>query len=426
MGIEADHPLRGVLMQELHSRMAMPVKAPVEVFQATYLCTPAEGSACAGRLLTVLDALPSPQAEAPRYGVIATAIAGRPAQVKWEHHTEFLSVSVAITGAHGEETRLAVETLLDGVFGPLGARRLAAVNVQVEQAEGQPDPVALAARFPTGSCAGAVVNGGEAWVALDFHIDGDGYSRALIQNRGLTDDRLGRLVQRILEIETYRAAAFLAFPQARETMAILTDMERRLEDTVGRIRDSKTPAEDRAILDSLTDLAVDLGHLVTRNRWRFGASLAYGEIVSERLDELREDRIPGLQRVGLFLKRRLRPGIRTVEAAARLQGELAAGMERAQASLRTRVDVGLSSQSATLLTSLDRNSSMHVRIQEAVEALSIVGITYYLVSLVEKVMHGLPETEGWPSTSRIVAIAVPVCAGVVAIAARWLRRNVPH
>ncbi|MBB6251181.1 putative membrane-anchored protein [Nitrospirillum iridis] len=413
-------------MQELHSRMAMPLRAPAEIFHVTFLCTPVEGTACAGRLLTALAALPSPEAEAPRYGVIETAIAGRAAQVKWEHHTEFLSTSVAVSGEAGADTRPAVEALLDEVFSPLGPRRLAAVHIQVEQADGLPAPRTLTARFPTGSCAGAVVNGGEALVALDFHIDDDGYSRALIQNWGLTEDRLGRLVQRILEIETYRAAAFLAFPQARETMAVLTEMERRLEGTVSRIRDSKTAAEDRAILDSLTDLAVDLGHLVTRNRWRFGASLAYGEIVSERLEELREERIPGLQRVGLFLKRRLRPGIRTVEAADRLQGELAAGMERAQASLRTRVDVGLSSQSATLLTSLDRNSRMHVRIQEAVEALSIVGITYYLVSLVEKVMHGLPETEGWPSTSRIVAIAVPVCAGVVAVAARWLRRNMPH
>ncbi|MEE3622425.1 DUF3422 domain-containing protein [Nitrospirillum sp. BR 11752] len=426
MGMESDHPLRGVLMQELHSRMALPLAAPAEVFHVTYLCTPAEGTACAARLLTVLGAAPATDAEAPRYGVIATTIAGRPAQVKWEHHTEFLSTSVAVSGTDGDATRLAVETLLDGVFAPMGPRRLAAVHIRVEPADGAPAPHALTVRFPTGSCAGAVVNGGEALVALDFHIDDDGYSRALIQNWGLTNDRLGRLVQRILEIETYRAAAFLAFPQARDTMAALTDMERRLEEAVGRIRDSKTPAEDRAILDSLTTLAVDLGHLVTRNRWRFGASLAYGEIVNERLEELREERIPGLQRVGLFLKRRLRPGIRTVEAAARLQAELAAGMERAQASLRTRVDVSLSSQSAALLTSLDRNSSMHVRIQEAVEALSIVGITYYLVSLVEKVMHGLPETEGWPSTSRIVAIAVPVCAGVVAIAARWLRRNMPH
>ncbi|MDE1146238.1 MAG: DUF3422 domain-containing protein [Azospirillaceae bacterium] len=425
MGTAADHPLRGVLMQELHSRMALPLKAPVEIFHVTFLATPAEGTECATRLLTLLDALPAGDTAA-RYGVVVTAIAGRPAQVKWEHHTEFISTTVAIAGHDGDETRLAVETLLDGVFGPLGTGRLAAVALRLEQADGPPDPAALTARFPAGSCAAAIVNGGEAWAALDFQIDEHGYSRALVQNRSLTPDRLGRLVQRLLEIETYRAAAFLAFPQARETMADLTALEARLEVIVGRIRDSRDAVEDRAALDTLTDLAADLNHLVTRNRWRFGASLAYGEIVAERLEELREERIAGLQRIGLFLERRLRPGIRTVEAAARLQGEVAAGVERASAILRTRVDVGLSTQSASLLSSLDRNSRMHVRIQEAVEALSIVGITYYLVSLVEKVMHGLPEVEGWPSTAHMVAIAVPVCAGVVALAARWLRRHVPH
>ena len=43
----------------------------------------------------------------------------------------------------------------------------------------------------------------------DFALHADGFGRLLLTVRALTPRRLGRLVQRLLEIETYRMTALL-------------------------------------------------------------------------------------------------------------------------------------------------------------------------------------------------------------------------
>ena len=62
---------------------------------------------------------------------------------------------------------------------------------------------------------------GMAEVYTDFAIHADRFSRMLLLAGGMTSRRLGRLVQRLLEIETYRMAALLGLPAAREATAVL-------------------------------------------------------------------------------------------------------------------------------------------------------------------------------------------------------------
>jgi uncharacterized membrane-anchored protein len=49
-----------------------------------------------------------------------------------------------------------------------------------------------------------------------FAIHADGFSRMVLLAGGMTPRRLGRLVQQLLEIDTYRMAALLGLPAARE------------------------------------------------------------------------------------------------------------------------------------------------------------------------------------------------------------------
>ena len=57
----------------------------------------------------------------------------------------------------------------------------------------------------------------------EFAIHADRFSRTLLLAGGMTSRRLGRLVQRLLEIETYRMAALLGLPAAREATAVLAE-----------------------------------------------------------------------------------------------------------------------------------------------------------------------------------------------------------
>jgi uncharacterized membrane-anchored protein len=62
----------------------------------------------------------------------------------------------------------------------------------------------------------SIVANGAAEVYTDFAMHSDGFSRILVRaGNNLSPRRLGRLVQRLLEIETYRMAALLGLPAAR-------------------------------------------------------------------------------------------------------------------------------------------------------------------------------------------------------------------
>ena len=59
---------------------------------------------------------------------------------------------------------------------------------------------------------------------------------------------------------------------------------------------------------------------------------------------------------------------------------------RAGTLLRTRVDVALEEQNATLLRSMNRRATLQLRLQETVEGLSVVAISYYTIGLVSYVL----------------------------------------
>ena len=68
-----------------------------------------------------------------------------------------------------------------------------------------------------------VLQGGEIWT--DFVIQADGFSRFVVRDIDLRDLQGGRLVQRILEIETYRMMALLGLPHALQAGPVLNAIE---------------------------------------------------------------------------------------------------------------------------------------------------------------------------------------------------------
>ena len=61
--------------------------------------------------------------------------------------------------------------------------------------------------------------------ASTFNPDENGFIRFVLQGKGLTSDELGRRMQRLIEMETYRTMALLALPKARQVGAELTKVE---------------------------------------------------------------------------------------------------------------------------------------------------------------------------------------------------------
>lgn len=415
-----DHPQRTQLNDELHARPHMRITTPARVTHLAHL-TGEMGADHAHLLALCRDVgLPLPGSELRQVQLL---VDGR--TVKWERHTEFTAVTIAdmAPGEPGEWSALSPR--LADWTARLPGPRLVACHLRLEP-DGEPrhTPDSLSAIFPRGELLGSEVAGGEALVWTDFHLGSDGHTRILVRDKALSASHAGRVIQRLLEIETYRMTALLGLPLAREAGPELASLEQRLEGIVARTALGGNLAEEHGLLDALTRLAAEAEALSVRCRYRFGATTAYAELVERRVEELREERIPGLQRLGVFLERRFRPAVRTCEAVARRQGELAAGISRASSLLRTRVDVQRAEQNAEILKSLEHRARTQLRIQEAVEGLSVFAISYYLLGLVKYVVDGLPTIGGLPPKALMTGIAVPTIVAAVWVGIRRLRRAV--
>src|SRR5437867_332055 len=244
----------------------------------------------------------------------------------------------------------------------------------------------------------------------DFRLHADGHARLILAAPGeVSPRRLGRTVQRVLEIETYRMSALLGLPVAREVGGALVHAESDLARIAGEIRSAQQQTEPE-LLRHLTELAGEVESLYARTHARFSASAAYFELLQRRISELHEKRIHGLQTLGEFMDRRLAPAMQTCAWAARRQQALSERISRTSNLLRTRVEIEQQQSSQALLDAMNRRQEAQLLLQSAVEGLSVAAITYYGAGLVGYIAKGLREAGVNLQPELVVAISIPLIA----------------
>jgi uncharacterized membrane-anchored protein len=233
---------------------------------------------------------------------------------------------------------------------------------------------------------------------------------AVFVQPGTGGRRVGRIVQRLCEIETYRAMSMLGLMRSRQLTAQLNALDPRLAALVGALDDTE-PSPDAA-LHNLLAISAELESLAVKFSFRFGATAAYEAILNQRVQVLREERVAGRQTFGEFMMRRYDPAMRTVKSAEKRLKEMAERAERAAELLRTRVDVERSAQNQKLLESMDRRADLALRLQHTVEGLSVVAISYYAVSLVAYLAAPFGKRLGLTKEELTAALVLPVVGAV--------------
>lgn len=350
--------------------------------------------------------------------VIATA---GDLRMKFQGHTEFASYTFCAPPREGEAPgALPARAGWDLVSRDLPGEVLVAACVDLVPFAGDTPP-ADAYRPEGETVVGGAIGEGNGWAYADFRVRDDGFTHFLVLNRAMGPGQAGRMVQRLLDIETYRMLALVAFPVARGAAPDLAAMEAELGQIVERIAAAGPEAEAR-LLDDLTRLAARIEQLNNATRYRFDAAQAYDAIVRQRLEELRELRIPGLSTIGEFMQRRMAPAMATCRSAARRIGDLAVRVSRASDLLRTRVDIVREQQNHALLASMNRRAHLQLRLQQTVEGLSIVVITYYAVSLVGVASRALQAAGVRIEPDIAEGVALPIVALLVFVAVRRVRK----
>jgi len=380
MTLPPDHPQRFELNDEVHARRPEALAAPVRL---SFLALHSAGDLRERhwrhlRALAERFRAPPPAAEANHY----SADLG-PFRVKWERHTEFVRYKFMLAGA-GEDpfAEPAVAAVPGDWLAGLPGCTMMAAHAALLRDDGRAiDHERLAERLFAGHpLVGATIAGGSAVAFTDFRIHADGFSRLLVRDRDLAPRQAGRMVQRLLEIDTYRIMALLALPVARELAPVLDARERELAAIATALAEAEAPDEPD-LLHRLTRLEAEVGRRTAESHYRFGAADAYYALVERRIEELRESRIHGLQTFGEFTERRLAPAMHTCRAVARRLQSLSERTARTTQLLSTRVDIARERQNQDLLAAMDRRGQLQLRLQQTVEGLSVAAVTYYVVGL---------------------------------------------
>ena len=379
-----DHPLRYAMVNELHARPFPSLEVPsTAVYVAIKEPVQAQNRDRAKDLAHLLALLDRHGSAHPQPG--ATHFSGPigRAELKWESHTEFVTYGAFTKGVSARPFDPAeAEVLPEDWLAAAPGTRLTSTLIRVEAMPESDEALLerLDAWFVPESLAMSRVVDGAAVVAGDFRIDPAGHMRfAVFVAPGTGPRRVGRIVQRLCEIETYRAMSMLGLMRSRELSARLNALDPALSALVSGL-DEAGPAPDVA-LHNLLAISAELERLAVQFSFRFGATAAYEAIVNQRIEVLREMRIQGRQTFGEFMMRRYDPAMRTVKSAESRLKAMAERAERAAELLRTRVDVERSAQNQRLLESMDRRADLALRLQHTVEGLSVVAISYYAVSL---------------------------------------------
>lgn len=378
-----DHQLRYDLANELHARPFPSLDAPcTAVFLA--IKQPANAvardrSADRAHLVDLLDrygaAHPPPDAT-HFYGQIGRFT------LKWEQHTEFVTYTVFEESDRGNAfDPVAFDVFPNDWLDAAPGVRLTSALFHIAPRPADDVIVKnLQDWFVPESLAVSRVLDDAAIIAGDFRIDPAGHMRfAIFADDDTGSRRIGRVVQRLCEIEMYKSASMLGLARVKQLGARMGALEADLSSMVGAMTDANVDAD--TTLQQLLTISAELENMIAKSTFRFGATGAYEAIVNQRIDVLREERFSGRQTFAEFMMRRFDPAMRTVKSTeARLQA-MAGRAVRAAELLRTRVDVERSAQNQTLLASMDKRADLQLRLQKTVEGLSVVAISYYAVNL---------------------------------------------
>jgi uncharacterized membrane-anchored protein len=409
------HPLRASLHDELHARPSLYFDGPAHVYHFALLDDGQSLEAIVRRLDELAD---NPGRGVQRHGLLR--IAG--CAFKWERHSEFLSltwvVPLATDGTRWAEVPQPLRGLLD-------AHRELIIDALVILVENQQDAAQAPAGYGFKDPAGSHIGGGDATVWGDFRLSAQGYNRLLLVNRGLNAYRLGRMVRRLVEIETYRMLACLGLPAAQELGNTLQELDRELI----RLAERNAEADNdqaKALLDGLTALSARVMRCSAASRPRFSATAAYAQIVFERIAELRESHVGEHQRLGIFLERRFKPSVRYCAATEQRLDRLADGIANLGELLQAKAQVEVEEQNSKILESLNARSHTQLKIQKAVEGFSLIAISYYLIGLLKMTLEGLGAL-GSPLSSKVLfALLAPLFLLTLLLLARRLKQAARH
>ena len=429
-----EHPLRQQLLDEVHARTFSDFNGAGRFIRFVYLTERGDDQAIIDHINTYLSA--QGQEEISAHSKFLQSDFGN-FRLRIERHTEFVSVSI-IEDGKTVKSGLAEDAFDQGRLAYLPFQFIDQMPADIFHAiwlevGGKPPPRFNQEKAKTmlesRAAPSDLIDDGAAQLVISFDADSKGFSRAVIFNQHMSAARLGRMVQRVVEMETYRFLAMLGFAKAQASSGKLSKLANNLSNlTRGLSKTISTgPSDDKPQIDlvkTLTNLSAQVEELYADTLYRMAATKAYREVFEARMAALQLNYLKDFQGIEGFIERRMTPAMQTCEAFSNRLDRVALRIERAGQLLQTQTEMQIQEQNRDLLQSMDKRALAQLRLQQTVEGLSIAALTYYGVGLVHYLAKGLPIEEWGGDLDIIKALAVPVVGISVFAVIRRTRRHI--
>ena len=404
---------------ELHERVSLPVPASSRVRHSAYLLPDdgeagrAEVRAAFHEVLAALGIAPQQVNQGRRAGSAEKRLAGGSTlRLRWELHTEFYSyTTINIPAAHPLSGDEFVEPFRLPAFPTIGTK-LIDLDMLVVPGEDMSDESRTSLLQGT-IYGGSVLNGAaRAWST--FQVDEWAQARYVIAAGSLKPGRLGRLISRLIDVETYYHLILLPLVDFREQVPVLRQMERRIGERSSEIAAALTsremdPETEHEWLVYLTQDLANLIQLTERMRYRLSAANSYFAIFEERLEWIREETGAGYQTMREFLTSRVSPAVRNYRNFIERADALTMQLTALGNMMRTRVNVSMEAQSLQTLQAMNKRVALQLKLQRTVEGLSLIVLSYYLTNLAHLIFEAAEPLLHLPGNPTIwAALTIPL------------------
>ena len=216
------HPLRAAILGEVHARPFTPLETPRRILHFAF---DTAGDAARRDRAALADLCARRNLEPLKPSVKQHRVVLGGAMLRWEQHSEFTTYTWELPSPdtspfHPDAASLAAPMASLPQPGPL----LVALDLHLLAEKKKKLPITKL--FDRASLAVAENSDGLALFATDFQADAAGFVRILVLDRGLGSERAGAVVQRIIELETYRTLG-AAWPAGGATPAAFDQPDRK-------------------------------------------------------------------------------------------------------------------------------------------------------------------------------------------------------
>ena len=431
--------------EELHARPYIKLVSNLRTFHFAYLIKDDQESLAwkyLNKFLTHLNFKSLPEKKLKFW--IAE---GKDLIIRYECHTEFISLTLIYPDkvesiVKKKKPKLFDEKSLNTL--PLNflikfpGQLIFSTWIEMYPGNSKINPLEIENVFFHDNFAGSEVAEKGAKIFMSFKSDrtnyfNTGFRRVFIQNVSLRSRRTGRLLQRIVELETYQVLSLIGLPKVRDESKNLSKLEKEISNITRSVSElSKEKLTNSLIsypdfqknLNQLSYVVAQIENISSSINYRISATFAYYKLVEQRLSDLRETRLESFQTCKEFLNRRLEPAIRTCEAFSKRLESLATRAQRADNLVRTQIEMGIQLQNKDLLMSMEKRASAQLRLQEAVETLSLVAITYYLIGLISSIIKPINFDSFFFSKEIFISISIPIIFLTIWFIAKILRKKI--